>query len=884
MKPADSGEPDTGHLTEEDLSRLRGFLRAALIVGAMGAALYLVTWAAYRDLRFAELFGLAAAFTAGSALIRRLAGRDSPTAAATYWSTMTSTIVVAAALLVPFMFSALMMMSLLVTCFVISFSTGRRMWTLLAGSLATMTIIAGIGVRSPPETRLPLSVARLLDLSTVPLIAVLILVVLAQFAQHLRAANRDLERRAEEKARLLLNTEARLGVLIEAATDGVVTMDAGGRVTEFNAAAEAMFGRTRAAVIGREVAEMIIPERFRVAHRRGLAHFLATGEGTIFEAPLELVALRGDGSEFAIEASITPIGGPGGAPMFTAFVRDITERKRAERALQESQERFRQLLEHMPLGVYVVDADAQVTFINSIAREILGIAPGDEDPLHDRPGRHAGVVAGTGEPYPEDRRPVGRALRGERNVRIDDIEIRQPERTIPLEIVANPIVDAEGNVVFAIACFIDMTEHRAAEARLRETAEELDVARQAADAANRAKSEFLSRMSHELRTPLTAILGFGQLLQIENLTPHQSEFVGYVLTAGQHLLALINEILDLAQVESGRLAISMEPVELGEVIREVVDLLTPLAAERSVIVSAPLAGPGGPRGELAVLADRQRLKQVLLNLGSNAIKYNASGGSVRISAAPADQAVRVEVTDTGAGIPEADVRRLFTPFERIGAEGTEIEGTGLGLSLSKVLVVAMGGLIGVESQVGAGSTFWFSLPMAAPGSLVGAGAADSPTGEVDLGPAREEPAPPTPSETTASTGGTVLYIEDNPSNLRLLTRVLQRRPQVTLVSATRGDVGIELARQRRPDLILLDLHLPDQPGDRVLRALRADPLTADIPVVIVSADAIPGRDEHLIEGGANAYLTKPLDLPHLLDLVDQYTTRKEQQGPAWTRS
>jgi signal transduction histidine kinase/CheY-like chemotaxis protein len=390
-------------------------------------------------------------------------------------------------------------------------------------------------------------------------------------------------------------------------------------------------------------------------------------------------------------------------------------------------------------------------------------------------------------------------------------------------------------------------ERRMAEAHAQLEAEiaERRRAEEAAATANRAKSEFLSRMSHELRTPLNGIIGFAQLLELDANGPEQRESVEHILKGGRHLLALINEVLDIARIEAGNLAISLEPVLASEVIRGAIDLIRPQAAGRGMKL---LEGAGR---DCYVTADRQRLQQVLLNLLSNAVKYNREHGTIAVSCAEAAPSrICLSVSDTGPGIAPEMMDRLFTPFDRLGAEQAGIEGTGLGLALSRRLVEAMGGTLAVESHLGEGTTFSVELA-----------AAERPT--VADGPP-EENVP----ETTAGARGTLLYIEDNLSNLRLIERIMSRRPGVTLLSAMQGRRGLELARDHRPDVIILDLHLPDLPGTDVLANLHSDPRTREIPVVILSADATPGQITRLLAQGARAYLTKPLDVKELLTLLD----------------
>jgi PAS domain S-box-containing protein len=389
-------------------------------------------------------------------------------------------------------------------------------------------------------------------------------------------------------------------------------------------------------------------------------------------------------------------------------------------------------------------------------------------------------------------------------------------------------------------------------ARLEEEIGERRRAEAVADRANQAKSAFLSRMSHELRTPLNAILGFAQLLDMDLLEEDARESLGQILRAGRHLLGLINEVLDISRIETGQLPMSLEPVFVSDLLQVAIDLVRPLAETRGITVPRQLAS-----ASLYVLADRQRLQQVLLNLLSNAVKYNSPGGRVELSCEEVSGArARIAVTDTGPGIAPDKIARLFTPFDRLGAEATTEEGTGLGLTLSKHLAEAMAGTLTVDSQLGKGTTFACELPIAMP-----------PPESSDL-PTESEPALAVESADQAPM--LVLYIEDNLSNLRLVERIAARRPYVRIVPAMQGRLGLELAREHRPDLILLDRHLPDMEGDEVLRLLLGNPVTAGIPVVILSADASPNRVQALLGQGARAYLTKPFDVSEFLTLLDEF--------------
>jgi signal transduction histidine kinase/CheY-like chemotaxis protein len=397
---------------------------------------------------------------------------------------------------------------------------------------------------------------------------------------------------------------------------------------------------------------------------------------------------------------------------------------------------------------------------------------------------------------------------------------------------------------------------------LRRAMADLEAARGAADMANKAKSEFLSRMSHELRTPLNSVLGFAQLLELNDLAADDRDAVEHILKGGHHLLDLINEVLDISRIESGDLALSIESVRAGDVVGEALDLIRPMAAARTIHVV------GDDRLACAhyVFADRQRLKQVLLNLLSNAVKYNRVGGRVGVACAEvAGTRLRLKVVDTGPGISEHDQQLLFVPFERLGAELTDVDGTGIGLALSRRLAEAMGGTLGLESTVGSGSTFWIELPLV--------------EGAVERYERLAPTAAPLPAGVPSPERRRILYIEDNLANITLVQRILAGRTDIELVPAMQGRLGLELAREHRPALILMDLHLPDVSGEEVLHDLREDPATRKIPVIVVSADATTGQVQRLQAAGASAYLTKPFNVRALLESVDDALAGVGADGP-----
>ena len=511
---------------------------------------------------------------------------------------------------------------------------------------------------------------------------------------------------------------------------------------------------------------------------------------------------------------------------------DITERKQAEADQRLLHERFARAFRATPdalslsrvdNGVIVEINERWPTVFGYTREEVIGHNAFELNLLANPAGRQAVVAAVQAHGFLHDHEMIIRQKSGVLRDVLLSVEL--------LEIAGEPHL---------LSIVRDLTAYKQAEAAR--------LAGEAAAQANQAKSEFLGRMSHELRTPLNAILGFGELLELEALAPRQHESVHHILKAGRHLLALINEVLDITRIEAGRLAISPEPVLLRDVLQESLDLIHPTAAHRQIPVTT---------GDLAaapyVLADQQRLKQVLLNLLANAVKYNRRGGSVYVTWEERPGPVlRVSVHDTGRGIPPDLVDRLFTPFDRLGAEATGEEGTGLGLALSQRLMEAMGGRIGVESTVGQGSTFWIELPLV-----------DAPVAPAD--PPAEVEAPPAAA---AGPARTVLLIDDNLANLRLVERILEIRPGITILSALQGRLGLELARQHRPDLVLLDLQLPDLDGEEVLRRLQGDPATEAIPVIIFSADATPGQIARLRRAGAHDYLTKPFRVAAFLALID----------------
>lgn len=412
-----------------------------------------------------------------------------------------------------------------------------------------------------------------------------------------------------------------------------------------------------------------------------------------------------------------------------------------------------------------------------------------------------------------------------------------------------------GDELCLLTLLVDISERKKAE-------EDLRRARYEADKANLAKSEFLSRMSHELRTPMNSILGFAQLLEMGDLLPGQKKGISHIIRSGRHLLDLINEVLDISRIEAGHLSLSLEPVQLNSIIDEMMEIVRPQAVERNLTLNLVSSF----ETMLFVKSDRQRLKQILLNLINNAVKYNKEGGSVVIKTEkmPYDSVrqytpVRISITDTGQGISPEHLPKLFSPFERLGAEKSATEGTGLGLAVVKKLIDALDGRIGAESNPGEGSTFWIEVPHSV--SQIEKAEKSGQLAEI--------------ASNLADQTATILYIEDNFSNVELVEQILSiQRHNIRVITNAYGRQAVSLSITHNPSLILLDLNLPDMHGSEVLKLLLEDERTKNIPVVIVSADAMQLQLDKLLAAGARKYLTKPLNVSELLKVIDEFTLVK----------
>lgn len=523
-------------------------------------------------------------------------------------------------------------------------------------------------------------------------------------------------------------------------------------------------------------------------------------------------------------------------------VQDVTEVEEIESDLRRERDRAQRYLDTIQTVMLSLDPSGRITMINRRGCELLGF---EEKELLGRHWFRCFLPAPQGmqQIYPEFRRIMSGPT-----TEFEYFENPALCRDGRQRLIAwhNAVLrDEKGSIVGVLSSGEDITERKKAE-------EALQKAREEAENANRAKSEFLSSMSHELRTPLNAILGFAQLLDLEGgFTEEQKDGVREIQKAGGHLLQLVNEVLDLAKIEAGHIEIRLEPTDVDPIVDECLLLVSTLAEERGV----QLLYSGSE--STAVRADRTRLMQALLNLLSNAIKYNRERGAVRVEVRPEGvERVQIRVSDTGPGIPPERFGELFRPFSRLDAKHSDVEGTGIGLAFTRRIVELMGGAVGVQSEVGIGSTFWIELPsQEATGRDREASAAS--------GPCRVPQIPRIASKT-------VLYIEDNPANRTLVAQILKQRDNIRVVTAETPELGIELARGEDPDLILLHINLPRMSGYQVLEHFKGDVHLRDVPVIAISANAMPSDIETAKSAGFDEYITKPLDVARFLVTMDAF--------------
>src|SRR5580698_6901060 len=641
-----------------------------------------------------------------------------------------------------------------------------------------------------------------------------------------------------------------------------IATDEKGVIQLFNVGAERMLGYTAIEVVDKITPADISDPQEVIARAKALSLELATPITPGFNALAfkasrgiediyELTYFRKDGSRFPAVVSVTALRDPqGGIIGYLLIGTDNTARKQVEaeqmrldQRLRDQQFYTRSLIESNIDALMTTDPRGIITDVNQQMEALTGCT---RDEL-------------IGAPFKAYFTNPERAEAGIRQVlsgsKVTDYELTACARDGKETVVsynATTFHDRDRKLQGVFAAARDVTERKRFERALQENNIELERAKAAAEKANLAKSDFLSSMSHELRSPLNAILGFAQLMSSDSPppTPAQMANIDPILHAGWYLLELINEILDLAQIESGKLALSLEPTSLSEVMFECQAMIEPQGQKRGI-------GMTFPRFNVPcfVDADRTRLKQVIINLLSNAIKYNRANGTVVVDCVRTTaERVRISVRDTGAGLPPEMLIQLFQSFNRLGRETTAEEGTGIGLVMSKRLVEMMGGAIGVESTVGLGSVFWFDL-----------NAAVAPHLELD------HVGCPEIAQAQVRDGAplrTLLYVEDNPANLKLVEQLIARRPDMRLLSARDGNRGVELARSHRPDVILMDINLPGISGIEALKILREDPETTHIPVVALSANAMPRDIEKGLQAGFFRYLTKPIKVNEFMDTLE----------------
>jgi PAS domain S-box-containing protein len=662
--------------------------------------------------------------------------------------------------------------------------------------------------------------------------------------RRLLAVQEKLNRELQEANATLRVSEAKLTVTLNSIGDAVITTDASGRVTLLNPLAEILTGWTVGEAVGRPVEDVfhIIDQDTRQPSVVPVMETLTMGTQHGLAAHTILVAR--DGSESTVADSCAPIR-EGDGPVAGAVLvfRDVTNEDAARLALRDQQFYTRSLIESSidalmttdPAGI-ISDANRQMETLTGCTRDELIGSPFKiyfTDPARAEAG-------------------INQVLREGRVSNYELTALARDGRQTAVSYNATTFHNRIRVLQGVVAAARDVTERKVLDQVLQDKNRELESARSVAERANLAKSNFLSSMSHELRTPLNAILGFAQLIATSTPPPSaaQKRSVDQILKAGWYLLELINEILDLALIESGKLTMSREPVSLAEVMLECRAMIEPQARQRGI-------GMAFPEFEVPyfVHADRTRIKQVLINLTFNAVKYNRPGGTVTVEYAltPPDL-IRISVRDTGAGLAPEQLGQLFQPFNRLGRENSAEEGTGMGLVVSKRLVELMGGTIGVDSVVGTGSVFWIELSRTAAPRL-----SRMPAESAAM------PVPPLPK---GSPVHTLLYVEDNPANLELVEQLIGRRADLRMLSATDGIVGIALARAQLPEVILMDLNLPGISGHEALAILRQDPVTSHIPVIALSANAMPRDIAKGLEAGFFSYLTKPIKVDEFMGALD----------------
>ena len=666
----------------------------------------------------------------------------------------------------------------------------------------------------------------------------------------------------------LLKSGALQRAIFDSANFSSIATDAKGVIQIFNVGAERMLGYTAAEVMNKITPADISDPAELIARATVLSEELGTPIAPGFEALVfkasrgiediyELTYVRKDGSRFPAVVSVTALRDAGDAIIgYLLIGTDNTarklieeERKKLDQRLRDQQFYTRSLIEAQVDAIVTTDPAGIVTDVNTQMEVLTGRT---RDELIGSPFKVHFTAPAKAEAG------ITLVLREKKVSNLELTALSRDGRETAISANSSTFYDRDRSLQGVFVAARDVTERKRLDKLLSEKNEELEGSRALAEKASLAKSDFLSSMSHELRSPLNAIIGFAQLMETDTPppSPSQKASIDQVLQAGWYLLTLINEILDLAVIESGRMTLSLEPVALAEVMAECEDLIATQAVQHGVTTHFP-----APNLSLTVSADRTRLKQILINLLSNAIKYNRPNGALTVDYAVRESGrIRITVTDTGAGLAPEQLSELFQPFNRLGQQALGEEGTGIGLVVSKRLAEAMHGTIGVESTVGVGCAFWVEFQ---PADLHG-----QPE-EVHVTPVRAVAiqAPTTPKIHT------LLYVEDNPANLMLVQQLIARRPDFRLLSADNASLGISLARSEQPDVIIMDINLPGMNGFAALRILLADPLTASIPVIALSANAMARDIARGMQAGFIRYLTKPVRVPDFFEALGEAIAR-----------
>jgi PAS domain S-box-containing protein len=673
----------------------------------------------------------------------------------------------------------------------------------------------------------------------------------------------------------LLKTGALQNAIFNSANFSSIATDEEGVIQLFNVGAERMLGYTAAEVLNKITPAEISDPQEVIARAKELSLELGTGIAPGFEALVfkasrgiediyELTYIRKDGSRFPAVVSVTALRDDHGAIIgYLLIGTDNTarklveaEQKKLDQRLRDQQFYTRSLIESNIDALMTTDPRGIITDVNKQMEALTGCT---RDELIGAPFKNY---------FTDPERAEAAINLVLREKKVTDYELtaraRDGKKT-EVSYNATTFYDRDRTLQGVLAVARDVTESKRNEQALQETNIALESAKSAAEKANLAKSEFLSSMSHELRSPLNAILGFAQLMESASPLPtdFQKESIAQILQAGWHLLKLINEILDLAVIESGKVSLSTESVSLAEVMSECQAMMEPEAQQRGISVIFPQFGT-----PFFVSADRTRLKQIVINLLSNAIKYNKEHGTVVVDCTTSTPGLtRISVKDTGEGLSPENLAQLFQPFNRLGQEAGGVAGTGIGLVVTKRLAELMGGVLGVESTVGVGSVFWCELISCAAPHLIAEGG-DAAAFDGPQAPAGARPR-------------TVLYVEDNLANMKLVEQLIARRPDMRLLTAVTGTLGIEVARTSQPTVILMDINLPGISGVEALKILHADPATAHIPVVALSANAMPRDIEKGLQAGFFRYLTKPIKIHEFMQTLDEALEfARPEAGPA----